>query len=122
MTHADISGVTFMRCTLCAGVWIEEQAMGALLRASKRAPDASELEVRNDGSPQRPCPICHDSMDIAWLGSLQLDRCPKHGVWFDQEELQRARAGNIHPETKVIVEGADAELLSALLKDLDADN
>lgn len=111
-----------MRCTLCAGVWIEEQAMGALLRASKRAPDASKLKVRNVGSPRRPCPICHDKMDIAWLGSLQLDRCPKHGIWFDQEELQRARAGNIHPETRVIVEGADAELLRALLKDLDDEN
>lgn len=49
-----------------------------------------ELLVHNDGSARRPCPICSDAMEIAWLDFLQLDQCADHGIWFDAGELDRA--------------------------------
>lgn len=48
-----------------------------------------ELMVHNDGSPRRPCPVCGETMDIAWIDFLQLDQCEAHGVWLDGGELQK---------------------------------
>ena len=41
---------------------------------------------REDGK-QRPCAECTTPMQTVDLGSVQLDRCPSHGVWFDADEL-----------------------------------
>ena len=35
----------------------------------------------------RTCPECATSMQHVKLGTVQLDRCEQHGVWFDAHEL-----------------------------------
>jgi Zn-finger nucleic acid-binding protein len=116
MTPGNISGITFMRCEECAAVWINDQALHSILKSSKHAPELSELVVRDDGSTKRPCPICQNDMDIAWLRSLQLDWCADHGVWLDPEELQRALAGE--GTRGMPREDPAAALVNAILRDL----
>ena len=35
----------------------------------------------------RRCPQCGAAMETVALGSVALDRCAPHGVWFDAKEL-----------------------------------
>jgi Zn-finger nucleic acid-binding protein len=35
----------------------------------------------------RACPECGTAMATVKLGSVALDRCEAHGVWFDDKEL-----------------------------------
>lgn len=35
-----------------------------------------------------PCPACGDPMKPTVIHDVELDHCPKHGVWFDQDELR----------------------------------
>lgn len=35
----------------------------------------------------RPCPECAAPMQNVKLGTVALDRCEAHGVWFDPSEL-----------------------------------
>lgn len=34
------------------------------------------------------CPQCGDAMKPTTIHEVELDHCPKHGVWFDQDELR----------------------------------
>ena len=36
---------------------------------------------------ERVCAVCRTAMQTVNLGSVQLDRCAQHGVWFDADEL-----------------------------------
>ena len=117
MSRGEISAVGYLRCDLCAGVWIEELALGQLLGKSERAPSIKTLSEGSEASTRRPCPLCRDPMQLTSLGSLQLDRCPRHGIWLDKEELQRAMVGNTGPEPEA-PEPPEAALLRALLSDM----
>ena len=35
----------------------------------------------------RPCAECGEAMQTVDLGDVELDRCPSHGVYFDDREL-----------------------------------
>jgi len=36
---------------------------------------------------QRPCPICEQSMRVESHGPVDVDICPRHGIWLDNGEL-----------------------------------
>ena len=44
-------------------------------------------EVKRTGQPLG-CPSCGDQMKPTTIHEVELDHCPKHGVWFDQDELR----------------------------------
>lgn len=44
-------------------------------------------EVQRTGQPLA-CPQCGDAMKATTIHAVELDHCPKHGVWFDQDELR----------------------------------
>jgi Zn-finger nucleic acid-binding protein len=77
------------RCLSCHGTWMGAAELLSLLRAAQPTKAVGELMVHNDGSARRPCPVCHEAMDLAWLEFLQLDQCAAHGVWLDEGELQK---------------------------------
>jgi Zn-finger nucleic acid-binding protein len=90
LSTAQVQGVSIEGCSACGGVWIPELELLALLHASPDAQQFDELMEHNDGSPRRPCPVCSELMNLAWIDFLQLDRCPQHGVWLDRGELYEA--------------------------------
>ncbi len=78
------AGRTF-RCRLCEGAWIAEDTLVAILE--QRASTLVDLPWQDRQDKPRPCAECKAEMQTMNLGSVQLDRCPTHGVWFDADEL-----------------------------------
>lgn len=40
------------------------------------------------GEQALACPQCKEAMKPTKIHDVELDHCPKHGVWFDQDELR----------------------------------
>lgn len=74
-----------LRCTTCKGVWIAEDALVAILE--QRAATLVDLPWAPREDKPRPCATCGLPMQTLNLGSVALDRCAQHGVWFDANEL-----------------------------------
>ncbi len=77
-------------CDRCGGAWVADEVLVPLLE--ERANTLIELawKPRAAAEPARPCPVCAEPMQTVALGTLALDRCPPHGVWFDAGELAAA--------------------------------
>lgn len=114
------AGHDFLHCDRCAGAWMEVAAFLADFRAAHPDRHVEELMEHNDGTPRRPCPVCGETMAIAWLEFLQLDQCEPHGVWFDKGELERAMAGDLIPaEVVTVLNDADARRRAAEFRTID---
>jgi Zn-finger nucleic acid-binding protein len=105
-----------MKCTTCDGAWVREDVLVAILE--QRASTLVELPwVAREDSP-RPCAECAAPMQTVNLGSVALDRCAQHGVWFDANEmttlLRQAKRFKTHPG--VAVEDHHEGLLQRLSK------
>ena len=74
------------RCESCNGAWIHEDALVGMMQERTSAMVFLPWQPR-DRDQDRPCAVCAKSMQCVSLGSVALDRCPEHGVWFDAEEL-----------------------------------
>ncbi|MBV8760013.1 MAG: zf-TFIIB domain-containing protein [Deltaproteobacteria bacterium] len=90
-------------CDACGGAWVVDEVLVPLLE--ERANALIELEWKPRHADEiRACPACASPMQTVALGSVALDRCPPHGVWFDAGELAAAlkeakhfRAEPAHP-------------------------
>lgn len=76
-------------CDRCGGAWVVDEVLVPLLE--ERASALVELAWKpRPADAVRACPTCNDPMQTVALGSVALDRCPPHGVWFDAGELAAA--------------------------------
>ena len=82
------AGYTF-KCDRCEGAWVKDEVLVPMLEQHASALVELNWQPRQDG-PARPCPECGTSMQTVTLGDVALDRCPTHGVWFDNGELSQA--------------------------------
>lgn len=74
------------RCATCDGAWVREDVLVAMLEQS--ASTLVTLPWRANAEDHvRPCPECAVAMQTVALGTVALDRCAAHGIWFDAEEL-----------------------------------
>jgi Zn-finger nucleic acid-binding protein len=74
------------KCGTCDGAWVREEVLVPLLEQSTSS--LVELPWRPSGeSHVRPCPECGQGMKTVALGTVALDHCEAHGVWFDAKEL-----------------------------------
>jgi Zn-finger nucleic acid-binding protein len=79
------AGFTF-RCPSCKGKWVAEDVVVGMLE--ERAATLIELPwMPRADDKVRNCAECGAAMQTVDLGEVQLDRCPSHGVWFDDTEL-----------------------------------
>jgi Zn-finger nucleic acid-binding protein len=74
------------RCAKCTGAWIHEDALVAMMQERTAALVFLPWQPR-DRDGDRPCAVCATPMQPVSLGTVALDRCAEHGVWFDPEEL-----------------------------------
>ena len=74
------------KCATCDGAWVAEDVLVAILQERASAmvdlPWQSRAQNRDRG-----CAVCGTPMQAVSLGGVPLDRCPSHGVWFDEAEL-----------------------------------
>jgi Zn-finger nucleic acid-binding protein len=76
-------------CKACHGVWVSEPEIERRLRERCRT-DPGPLVFAEGSGPVLPCPVCWDPMAPRSLEGVAVDRCDKHGVWFDVDELEQA--------------------------------
>jgi Zn-finger nucleic acid-binding protein len=73
-------------CDQCGGAWVADEVLVPMLE--ERANTLIELEWKpRMAGAIRACPSCSTAMQTVMLGTIALDRCPPHGVWFDSGEL-----------------------------------
>jgi Zn-finger nucleic acid-binding protein len=81
----ELAGRTY-KCETCDGAWVKGEVLVPLLEQSASA--LVELPWQpNTEAHVRACPECGTNMATVKLGSVALDRCEAHGVWFDEKEL-----------------------------------
>jgi Zn-finger nucleic acid-binding protein len=81
----ELAGRTF-KCERCDGAWVRAEVLVPLLE--QRASLLVALPWQpNIEDHVRACPECERAMEAVKLGTVALDRCEPHGVWFDAKEL-----------------------------------
>lgn len=81
------------RCA-CGGAWVPESALVAM--AEQRTGRFISFEWKPRRGTVRSCPQCGQGMVPVAVGSVALDRCVAHGIWFDPDQLDHVlrRAGD----------------------------
>jgi len=75
-------------CDTCAGTFVEDAALVAMISDIVRGP--WELPAAQGAPGERKCPVCGDAMTVETFETVSIDRCAKHGQWFDAEVLGQA--------------------------------
>ena len=83
-------------CERCSGSFVEDAALEAM--ASDITGSAWEMPPAHGEPGKLPCPVCGDAMLADRLEALALARCAGHGVWFEDDELQRLLVRAAQPE------------------------
>jgi Zn-finger nucleic acid-binding protein len=74
------------KCESCDGAWVRSEVLVPMLEQS--ASTLVELPWQaSSEAHDRACPECAVAMQNVKLGTVALDRCEPHGVWFDAKEL-----------------------------------
>jgi Zn-finger nucleic acid-binding protein len=79
-------------CPRCRGLWVDEVTLTEMILAMlpPRPLSRLALAVLQRADLPLPCPTCGEVMAPTTIHELLLDRCAKHGIWFDRQELQLA--------------------------------
>ena len=75
-------------CKGCAGSFVEDVALIAMISELVRAP--WELAAPAGSPGERACPVCARAMTIEPFEGVAVDRCGDHGHWFSAPDLQAA--------------------------------
>src|SRR3990167_1287054 len=126
-------GVKVDRCADCGVVWVEFEDEKALFAIKPESFTVDELRrLRKKYEPLgrveqvkfRACPVCKDLMYRKNWGAhsgVVVDRCEKHGTWFDEGEPDKIRdyirLGGAEYEKLRITERGLIELQSKLLQE-----
>lgn len=95
------------RCEKCDGAWIAEASLVAILE-QRTATALGDLEwAPRPEDKARPCAQCQQAMQMVNLGSVELDRCAAHGVWFDADELTALLKQSKRLKTQPPIDDAD---------------
>lgn len=74
------------RCPACDGAWVHEDALVGMLQERTSTLVFLPWQPRPKDH-ERTCAVCKQPMQTVNLGTVALDRCAQHGVWFDADEL-----------------------------------
>ena len=79
-------------CRACGGYWVEEPVLTEMILAMLPPRPLSRLALAVLDRSEAPigCPTCGDAMQLTAIHEVVLDRCVKHGIWFDARELEDA--------------------------------
>ena len=84
-------------CTQCTGQWLDMDRLHEMAAQMHSAPRPVKLPFDADPRPRIPCPTCNVDMDPWRVHGVPIDRCIKHGVWFDRDELRQVLQGVVDP-------------------------
>ncbi|MBX9768144.1 MAG: zf-TFIIB domain-containing protein [Bdellovibrionales bacterium] len=98
------------RCDTCNGLWLDDREMMSIIRKrdAKFSPSVltdvlsqSQAGLKpQPGQAARVCPKCAEPLkhvNHSYSSGIILDSCAKgHGVWLDQDELEKVQAFEEH--------------------------
>lgn len=87
--------VNLWPCEYCDGVFVETAAFEAMVEEMAHQP--YHLPEPSGAPGPRECPACERPMLTELIGSTPIDRCPQHGIWFDESELAEALQSAVPP-------------------------
>jgi Zn-finger nucleic acid-binding protein len=80
-------------CGRCKGSWIAEHVLHERVAEARGAqPGRTALTWRNEARAALRCATCAEPMETLVVSGTPVDRCPRHGVWFDAGELAHVLA------------------------------
>ena len=83
-------------CGRCKGSWIAEETLHEHVAHARGAAPGRGLAWRKEGRAALMCAICAEPMETLVVRDpkhdTKIDRCPRHGVWFDAGELAQVLA------------------------------
>jgi Zn-finger nucleic acid-binding protein len=79
-------------CPRCKGSWIAEEALHERVAEARGAAPGDRLTWRKEARAALMCAICAEPMETLVVQDTAVDRCPRHGVWFDVNELAHVLA------------------------------
>ena len=83
-------------CGGCNGAFVEDKALVPMVEDITRGP--WQVPAMKGAAGARKCPVCAEAMVVDKLGTVEIDRCPKDGTWFDQHELGQALIETAEPK------------------------
>lgn len=99
MVASSMGGCVLDQCRKCGGIWLDNAVFRALRedrdkQAAFLPREAPEGPLVQDPTARPlaylPCPRCGELMNrenFATRSGVVIDRCSRHGVWFDKDEL-----------------------------------
>lgn len=89
-------------CSRCQGLWLREDILTEMVTAMLPVPTTGRLVFAPTVQDQRvACPSCRAPMVLTTLAEIVVDRCAKHGVWFDREELEQVLRRSAKPSPMI---------------------
>ena len=74
-------------CSRCKGSWISEETLHERVAAEPSARPDGRLTWRKEARAALMCATCASPMETLVVRDTPVDRCPRHGIWFDANEL-----------------------------------
>jgi len=74
-------------CATCGGLWIGVGDVQEMMQQMQSPPEPMQVPLERTSRKQLPCPSCKEAMETHDLYAVPIDLCPKHGIWFDAQEL-----------------------------------
>ncbi len=74
-------------CTQCRGQWASFATLMEMARVMTQ-PNEPALQFERDPRTPLSCPTCANAMETWKYHHIELDRCQRHGIWFDRDELE----------------------------------
>jgi Zn-finger nucleic acid-binding protein len=93
-------------CPQCGGMWLVEAVLTEMVIAMLPSAlvEARRLVFERASSPSKlSCPSCRQSMVLSTMHGILVDRCERHGVWFDASELEMVLRRTADPDRPSIL-------------------
>jgi len=74
-------------CETCGGLWIGVGDVQEMMQKMRVPLEPMQVPFERVVREQLPCPACRTPMETHDLYGVPIDLCPKHGIWFDAQEL-----------------------------------
>lgn len=132
MSLCDVPGASFVECTSCGGVWLDEALFEEAVQDRERESAIASFfaEPGEQGARSEDirgptmaevrylkCPVCAKIMNrrnFARASGIIVDRCADHGYWLDAHEMEAILAfvasGGLEKARRAEVERQKAEL------------
>ena len=96
-------------CRECGGMWLQEGVLHEMVLEMLPPGLYGKLAIaaRPRDTSVLSCPACHEPMEPVAMHAVAIDRCAKHGLWFDAEELFGVLRRSADPTAGTFVPGSD---------------